>query len=407
MKIPAILIIVLVWSLTACTGLPKTALQTTSESPAANVTKTQSPLLTSITLSSQTSSETITPTQTASEWCTHLLANYLPENGFQTYCDKDYGFAFDYPEGWKIFFVAGSPPSTNPIEVLKAQRFGDENMSNYIRVDTFLNFKYLSLLDQVHNWSGYSDREFPNNDYPSLTLGGQKAYAIMNCWQQDYSAVDLFFLNGEYHTILELKAISREGLNMNWQIARSLQTPGSSPDKNVIPQELIDDSYKLLTCNAAPTTTHTPLTPILPTWTVTPVGASNLEIARHTLLTFFTLLHDRRYAEAVPLYGGSYDGMRNNNSPVIPPDDYAALFESSCTNQRPCLLVANIVDEEVVSQDEYKFMVEFVWIDGTLYKRGPCCGATETEMPPEWQFPYTVKIIDGQFKVMEEPVIMP
>ncbi len=161
----------------------------------------------------------------------------------------------------------------------------------------------------------------------------------------------------------------------------------------------------------SPTSTNnpssTPLTPLLPSWTVTPVGASNLEIARQTLLTFFTLLHDGRYAEAVPLYGGSYDGMRNNNSPVIPPDDYAALFESSCTNQRPCLLVANIVDEEVVSQDEYKFMVEFVWIDGTLYKRGPCCGATETEMPPEWQFPYTVKIIDGQFKVMEEPVIMP
>jgi hypothetical protein len=152
--------------------------------------------------------------------------------------------------------------------------------------------------------------------------------------------------------------------------------------------------------------TSTPLTPLLPTWTVTPAGANDLDLARHTLLTFFSLLHDGRYVEAVPLYGGSYDGMRNNN-PEIPPDDYAALFESSCTNQRPCLLVANIVEEEKVSESEFTFLVEFVWIDGTLYKRGPCCGASETEEPPEWQFPYTVKIIDGQYKVMEEPVLMP
>ena len=156
----------------------------------------------------------------------------------------------------------------------------------------------------------------------------------------------------------------------------------------------------------SPMLTPTPLTPLLPTWTVAPAGANVLDMARHTLLTFFTLLHDGRYAEAVPLYGGSYDGMRNSN-PEIAPDDYVALFESSCTIQRPCLLVANIVEEEKVSQSEYKFLVEFVWIDGTLYKRGPCCGSTETEMTPEWQFSYTVKIIDGQYKVMEEPVIMP
>jgi len=51
--------------------------------------------------------------------------------------------------------------------------------------------------------------------------------------------------------------------------------------------------------------------------------------------------------------------------------------------------------------------VEFVWLDGTLFKLGPCCGATEAEMPPVWQFPYTVKKIDGQFKVMEGPVYIP
>jgi hypothetical protein len=182
---------------------------------------------------------------------------------------------------------------------------------------------------------------------------------------------------------------------------KSESTPQNTillPTPNPYPHPMINTS--------TPYISPTPLTPLLPTWTVTPAGANDLDLARYTLLTFFTLLHDGRYAEAVPLYGGSYDGMRGNN-PLIPPDDYTALFESSCTNQRPCLLVANIIDEEKVSESEFKFIVEFVWIDGTLYKRGPCCGATESEMPTEWQFPYTVKIIDGQYKVMEEPVLMP
>jgi len=182
-------------------------------------------------------------------------------------------------------------------------------------------------------------------------------------------------------------------------------TPFSSQTHNPTPSQT-HTTRPSSTFTYTPTTTPTPLTPLLPTWTVTPEGASDLEIARHTLLSFFTLLHEGRYAEALPLYGGTYDSMRSNN-PEIPPYDYVALWESSCTIQRPCLLVAAIANEEAVAQDEFTFLVEFVWIDGTLYKRGPCCGATETEMPTVWQFPYTVRKIDGQFKVMEEPVYMP
>lgn len=53
------------------------------------------------------------------------------------------------------------------------------------------------------------------------------------------------------------------------------------------------------------------------------------------------------------------------------------------------------------------FLVEFVWMDGTLFKHGACCGANEAQMPTVWQFPYTVKQMDGVFKVMEGPVIIP
>ncbi len=52
-------------------------------------------------------------------------------------------------------------------------------------------------------------------------------------------------------------------------------------------------------------------------------------------------------------------------------------------------------------------MIELTWKYGTLFKLGPCYGATEAEMPPVWQFPYTVKKIDGQYRVMEGPVYLP
>ncbi len=131
-----------------------------------------------------------------------------------------------------------------------------------------------------------------------------------------------------------------------------------------------------------------------------------MDLARHTLLTFFTLLHDGRYSEAMLLFGGEYDTMREQN-PEIPPEDYTALWQAACTRQSPCLLVSRIVEEKIITQNEFEFVVEFVWIDGTLFKLGPCCGATEAEMPPVWQFSYTVKKIDGLFKVMEGPVYVP
>lgn len=55
----------------------------------------------------------------------------------------------------------------------------------------------------------------------------------------------------------------------------------------------------------------------------------DLEQARETLASYFSLLHAGRYAEAVNLYGGSYDILRDWN-PAVDPDDYATLFENGC-----------------------------------------------------------------------------
>jgi hypothetical protein len=134
------------------------------------------------------------------------------------------------------------------------------------------------------------------------------------------------------------------------------------------------------------------------------VARNDLETAREALITFFSLLNERRYSEAAQFYGGDYDALRAWN-PTIAPDDYATLFEYGCTqNGLECLRVRTIVSEEVTSPTDFGFIVEFMNEDGTLFSRGPCCGATESEMPPETQFEYRVRKIDSRFLVQDLPV---
>jgi hypothetical protein len=156
-----------------------------------------------------------------------------------------------------------------------------------------------------------------------------------------------------------------------------------------------------------PAASPTPLSPLLPAWETPPPGASDQALARQALVRFFTFLHYERYGEAAALYGGSYDDL-----PVVredlPPtaEDKALVWESECALLQ-CLLVSQVVEETQVSPDEFVFLVEFMNEDGSLFVLGPCCGATQAEMPPVWQWPYTAKRIDGQFKVMAPPVFVP
>lgn len=144
-------------------------------------------------------------------------------------------------------------------------------------------------------------------------------------------------------------------------------------------------------------------------FTATPeTGApTHLMQAREALQTFFSLLHDQRYSEAVQYYGGDYETLREWN-PTVPGDDHAKLFQNGCSqNGLQCLVIKTVLQEEEMSTGQYLFTVEFAQDDGSLFTRGPCCGATETEMPPVSQFAYTVRKVNGQFLVQELPVYVP
>lgn len=129
--------------------------------------------------------------------------------------------------------------------------------------------------------------------------------------------------------------------------------------------------------------------------------------AAHALDTFLRLLHQKDYAAAVPLYGSDYGQLQDWN-PDINPSDYATLWERACEqNGLQCLepRSAGSIRQET---DAYIFQVEFNNPDGSLFVRGPCCGANETEMPPVSQFEFTVtRNSAGSFVVMNTPPYVP
>ena len=124
-------------------------------------------------------------------------------------------------------------------------------------------------------------------------------------------------------------------------------------------------------------------------------------------MDFLTLLHTENYAEAAPLYGGEYETLQASN-PGIDPNDQIALWTWACDHQLlQCLEVRSATFKELRG-DSYVFQVEFSNPDGTLFVRGPCCGATETEMPSVSQFEFRVsRTEDGKFLVMDTPPYVP
>ena len=156
----------------------------------------------------------------------------------------------------------------------------------------------------------------------------------------------------------------------------------------------------LASCSAQPIAP----TPTQPAPTSLPSTASE---AQDVLVNFLTSLHTGNYAQAVPLYAGDYEALQVFN-PEIDPNDPVALWTWVCENQLlQCLEVRSTTFKKLVG-DSYIFQVEFNNPDGSLFVLGPCCGATETEMPPVSQFEFTVsRPAGGKFVVMNTPPYVP
>ena len=126
-------------------------------------------------------------------------------------------------------------------------------------------------------------------------------------------------------------------------------------------------------------------------------------------MDYFEHLRAGRYEEASQLYGGSYEVLIDNN-PTLDPEDHAALWRNACTsNGFQCLRVRSArLQADVSSEAEYRFVVEFSTPDDQLFVRGPCCGASETDMPPQSEFLFAVvRSEDGVYRVQDLPVYVP
>jgi hypothetical protein len=133
------------------------------------------------------------------------------------------------------------------------------------------------------------------------------------------------------------------------------------------------------------------------------------ELALQSLVDFFGHLSAGRYQKASQLYGGPYEQLIHHN-PGLDPQDHAALLRNACTvNGFQCLRVRTVrLHQQAASGAEFHFRVEFSTPDGGLFVRGPCCGASETDMPPQSEFLYTVTMSkDGDYRVQDLPVYVP
>jgi len=145
--------------------------------------------------------------------------------------------------------------------------------------------------------------------------------------------------------------------------------------------------------------------------TRSPAGTSGEDslanAAEYALIAFFDTLSVGDYAAAVNLYGGEYDVLRSWN-PLVPENDLETLLQHGCKgNGLQCLRVRRILDRQSLPGGSIRFHVEFSRPDGRLFVRGPCCGATAAQVPPDSVFSYDVRPFGDQYRVTGLPPYVP
>lgn len=142
-----------------------------------------------------------------------------------------------------------------------------------------------------------------------------------------------------------------------------------------------------------------------------------LQVAKETLINFFNYLHDEQYNKAVLLFEpweegvgmhrSSWEGILSGLLPEKRNDEGKALALGAYYRTVGVPIRAKVLDIKKVADNEYKLKIQFLKNDGIVYVYGPCCGATEKEMPSETEFDYFVHRINGIYKVRTPPLFRP
>lgn len=125
------------------------------------------------------------------------------------------------------------------------------------------------------------------------------------------------------------------------------------------------------------------------------------------LENYFLALSEGRYADAVGYYSGSYEVLIQMN-PDVDPENRAALLEAGCTtNGFVCLptLYTTLITQSGTEGFEFRVIFDQ---NGAPFERGPCCGSSLEEMPPQREFSYIVQRDQaGDWRVTDLPVYIP
>jgi len=131
--------------------------------------------------------------------------------------------------------------------------------------------------------------------------------------------------------------------------------------------------------------------------------------AQETLISFFDFASSGEYAQAAELLepgisnlsARSWDAMDQGKG--TPKDK---ILEDYCAAVGTCLKT-QVISSEQVSEGHYVFTVGFINSDGSEYVYGPCCGASEEEMPSKTEFEFHVVKIADEYKVTTAPLYRP
>ncbi|TLN23530.1 WD40 repeat domain-containing protein, partial [bacterium] len=179
--------------------------------------------------------------KTTPGYCAELAGSYQAPQGFATFCDSDFDFAFDYPQAWggllKVESQQLDPVETNLPVSLKSRTFSTTDGTVLLNGDTF----FRSAGEVVNHYWSYPQSVYETSGYGEMLLGGKPAYAIFNPSSCDgcSASVDLNFQHGEYFTVMSFTISDDTDLETFWQIVRSIQVPGKTPRDNRIPDALV------------------------------------------------------------------------------------------------------------------------------------------------------------------------
>lgn len=186
--------------------------------------------------------------KTTPGYCAQLARSYQAPQGFVTFCDPDFNFAFDYPQAWggllKVESQQLDPVETTLLVTLKSRTFSTPDATVLLNSDTF----FRSAGEIVNHYWSYSQDVQESSGYGEMLLAGKPAYAILNPNPCDVcsASVDVQFQHGDFFTVMSSEISGFEDLETFWQIIRSIQAPGKTPHDNSIPDALVQDTNTLI-----------------------------------------------------------------------------------------------------------------------------------------------------------------